>query len=71
MLDRPVPRLEHALDARLTLDELKVTRERHRSPLILQCIEDWLAEQGKRPADSDLAEMDALWNRAKAEDKAG
>lgn len=34
-------------------------------------IEDWLAEAGKRPADSDLAEMDALWNRAKAEEKAG
>lgn len=33
-------------------------------------IEDWLAEQGKTPADSNLAEMDALWNRAKAEDKA-
>lgn len=33
-------------------------------------IEDWLAEAGKAPADSDLAEMDALWNRAKAEDKA-
>lgn len=33
-------------------------------------IEDFLAEQGKTPADSDLAEMDALWNRAKAEDKA-
>lgn len=33
-------------------------------------IEDWLAETGKRPADSDLAEMDALWNRAKAEEKA-
>ena len=33
-------------------------------------IEDWLAEQGKRPADSDLAEMDTLWNRAKAEEKA-
>jgi nucleoside triphosphate diphosphatase len=33
-------------------------------------IEDWLAEQGKTPADSDLAEMDALWNRAKAEEKA-
>jgi ATP diphosphatase len=32
-------------------------------------IEDWLAEAGKRPSDSDLAEMDALWNRAKAEDK--
>jgi ATP diphosphatase len=32
-------------------------------------IEDWLAETGRKPADSDLAEMDALWNRAKAEDK--
>lgn len=34
-------------------------------------IEDWLAERGRTPADSDLAEMDALWNRAKAEEKAG
>ena len=33
-------------------------------------IEDWLAETGRTPAHSDLAEMDALWNRAKAEDKA-
>lgn len=33
-------------------------------------IEDWLQEAGKAPADSDLAEMDALWNRAKAEEKA-
>ncbi|WP_226341014.1 nucleoside triphosphate pyrophosphohydrolase [Gemmobacter serpentinus] len=33
-------------------------------------IEDWLAESGRRPEDSDLAEMDALWNRAKAEEKA-
>lgn len=33
-------------------------------------IEDWLAEAGKTPAESDLAEMDALWNRAKAEEKA-
>ena len=33
-------------------------------------IEAWLAEVGKTPAMSDLAEMDALWNRAKAEDKA-
>lgn len=32
-------------------------------------IEDWLAEAGKTPADSDLAEMDALWNRAKKEEK--
>lgn len=32
-------------------------------------IEDWLAEAGRTPAESDLAEMDALWNRAKALDK--
>jgi ATP diphosphatase len=32
-------------------------------------IEDWLAEGGKTPTDSDLDEMDALWNRAKAEEK--
>lgn len=30
----------------LTLDEVRASRERHRSPLILQCIEDYLA--GKR-----------------------
>jgi nucleoside triphosphate diphosphatase len=33
-------------------------------------IEDWLAEAGRGPAQSDLAEMDQLWDRAKAEDKA-
>lgn len=33
-------------------------------------IEDWLAEAGRTPEQSDLAEMDDLWNRAKAEDKA-
>lgn len=33
-------------------------------------IEDWLAESGKTPDQSDLAEMDTLWNRAKAEEKA-
>ena len=33
-------------------------------------IEDWLAEGGRQPSDSTLAEMDALWDRAKAEDKA-
>ena len=35
-----------------------------------QRIEDWLAAAGKSPDHSDLAEMDALWNRAKAEEKA-
>lgn len=34
-------------------------------------IEDWLAEAGKTPAASDLAEMDALWNRAKVEERGG
>jgi ATP diphosphatase len=32
-------------------------------------IEDWLLQAGKTPADSDLAEMDTLWNRAKAEER--
>lgn len=32
-------------------------------------IEDWLAEAGKAPADSDLQEMDALWDRAKREER--
>lgn len=32
-------------------------------------IEDFLTEAGKTPAESDLTEMDALWNRAKAEEK--
>ena len=32
-------------------------------------IEDWLAVAGKTPEQSDLAEMDRLWNRARAEDK--
>jgi MazG family protein len=34
-------------------------------------IEAWLAEDGRSPADSTLAEMDALWERAKAEEKKG
>lgn len=32
-------------------------------------IEDFLAETGRKPHQSDLAEMDAFWNRAKAEEK--
>ena len=35
-----------------------------------QRIEDWLAEDSRTPDQSDLAEMDALWDRAKAEEKA-
>ena len=33
-------------------------------------IEERLAERGKTPEDSDLAEMDALWDEAKAAEKA-
>ena len=33
-------------------------------------IEDALAKRGKRPQDSNLAEMDALWNAVKAQEKA-
>ena len=33
-------------------------------------IESRLAEDGRTPAQSDLAEMDALWNEARANDKA-
>jgi len=32
-------------------------------------IEDWLAEADRTPDQSDLAEMDALWTRAKQEEK--
>jgi MazG family protein len=32
-------------------------------------IEGWLAEAGMTPAQSSLAEMDALWERAKAEER--
>lgn len=34
-------------------------------------IEDWLADAGKTPGDSTLEEMDALWDRAKAEERGG
>jgi MazG family protein len=34
-------------------------------------IEDELAKRGRSPAQSDLAEMDALWDEAKAAEKAG
>ena len=33
-------------------------------------VESALARQGRRPEDSDLAEMDSLWDAAKAEEKA-
>ena len=33
-------------------------------------IEQWLAEGGRSPEEATLEEMDALWNRAKAEERA-
>ncbi|MCU0809347.1 MAG: nucleoside triphosphate pyrophosphohydrolase, partial [Candidatus Contendobacter sp.] len=32
-------------------------------------IEYWLAEDGRTPTDSTLAEMDALWERTKIEER--
>ncbi len=34
-------------------------------------IEAWLAEDGRAPGESTLEEMDALWDRAKAEERGG
>jgi ATP diphosphatase len=34
-------------------------------------IEEWLAESGRTPAQAGLDEMDALWERAKAEERGG
>jgi MazG family protein len=34
-------------------------------------VESLLAAQGRRPEDADLAEMDRLWDRIKAAEKAG
>lgn len=36
-----------------------------------QRIEHWLAECGGSPAQATLAEMDALWERAKIEERSG
>ena len=32
-------------------------------------VESWLMEVGRTPAESTLAEMDGLWERAKLEEK--
>ncbi len=32
-------------------------------------VEDRLREQGRRPSDADLAELDGLWSRAKAQER--
>lgn len=45
----------------MTLDELKASRERHRSALVLRCIEDWLAG---RSFPLDLVRSDASLCRA-------
>jgi ATP diphosphatase len=55
--------LEVDPEAALRAANAKFTRRFNR-------IEAFLAAEGKRPAESSLAEMDALWNRAKAEEKA-
>lgn len=51
---------EHALRA----SNAKFTRR-------FRAVEAALAESGKRPEDSDLAEMDRLWDAVKADERAG
>jgi MazG family protein len=53
------------LDAEAALRRTNAKFERR-----FRWIEERLAEKGKTPALSDLDEMDALWNEAKAEEKA-
>lgn len=50
--------------------ELALRRANAKFTRRFQAIEAALAAQGRRPEDSDLAEMDGLWNRAKAAEKA-
>jgi nucleoside triphosphate diphosphatase len=74
VLDKLTEEAAELVEARETLTQTEISEEM--GDLLFQKfarrfarIEDWLAEAGKRPADSDLAEMDALWNRAKTEEK--
>ncbi|MCT4331869.1 nucleoside triphosphate pyrophosphohydrolase [Paracoccus sp. YLB-12] len=50
--------------------ELALRRANAKFTRRFQAIEAALATEGRRPEDSDLAEMDRLWDRAKAAEKA-
>ncbi len=49
--------------------EAAVRRSNAKFERRFRAIEAALAEQGRTPADSDLTEMDALWNEAKAAER--
>jgi ATP diphosphatase len=51
--------------------ELALRRANAKFTRRFQSIESALAKDGRRPEDSDLAEMDRLWDAAKAAEKAG
>ncbi|TVQ57830.1 MAG: nucleoside triphosphate pyrophosphohydrolase [Rhodobacteraceae bacterium] len=60
------------LGRRLGLDpERALRRANAKFERRFRAVETGLAARGKRPEDSDLAEMDALWDAAKAAEKAG
>lgn len=60
------------LGRHLKLDpELALRRANAKFTRRFQSIEAALAAEGRRPEDSDLAEMDRLWDAAKAAEKAG
>jgi len=50
--------------------EVAVRRTNSKVERRFAAIEDRLAAFGKTPSDSDLAEMDALWNAVKADERA-
>jgi hypothetical protein len=59
--DRP---LDHGILRTLwmTRDELAACQERHRSPIVLQCVDDYLA--GKRTALALLHTHESVYDRA-------
>ena len=51
--------------------EAALRRANHKFPRRFEAVEDALAARGKSPQDSDLAEMDALWDLVKQAEKRG
>jgi len=60
----PLRRLDHGIlrTVWLTLDEVRASAQRHRSPLLLRCVEDYVA--GVRHPLSVLHTHDSIWHGA-------
>ena len=59
----------HLNEAAFEVAGLRATNEKFQRRF--RSIEDALRKRGKSPAQSNLAEMDALWNEAKAAERKG